>query len=162
MTNVVHTVFRQMSTLEPDVLAQVISLDQEAFGSGGMNEWFIVPCIRHGRLYVLETEMVVASAQLLRDFSEPLTVYLFGVAVKKEFRGQGLGRTLLRKVFDQLKAEGFRSVTLTVAPDNEVACHLYRRFGFQEYEFRSAEYGPNRDRLAMQLDLANLKEGFNA
>ena len=54
-----------------------------------------------------------------------------GIALLKDFRGKGLGRSLLTAVLAQLAGRGYRRCRLMVATDNENAFGLYRTAGFK-------------------------------
>lgn len=54
-----------------------------------------------------------------------------GIALLKDFRGKGLGRSLLTAVLAQLSGRGYRRCRLMVATDNENAFGLYRTTGFK-------------------------------
>lgn len=56
-----------------------------------------------------------------------------GLMVRKDFRGQGLGKFLLQFIIDQAKIEGIRTVKLDCFADNTVALNLYLKMGFVEY-----------------------------
>ncbi|MGH9585464.1 MAG: GNAT family N-acetyltransferase [Acidobacteriaceae bacterium] len=53
------------------------------------------------------------------------------ICIAKEERGRGLGRMLIEHCAANLKAQGFRALTLTVTAGNEDAVSLYRRTNFQ-------------------------------
>lgn len=64
-----------------DTIQKIISLESESFGIGGMNEWHLVPLIRHGRVFVIRNnKTVVGSVQYIMDWSHPKKAYLFGIA----------------------------------------------------------------------------------
>ncbi len=57
------------------------------------------------------------------------------VIVDPEFRGQGVGRSLVRAAVAQAEAKEERpAVYLTSNPSRVAARHLYRSEGFEEYE----------------------------
>ena len=58
-----------------------------------------------------------------------------GITVKKEFRGLGIGKTLLKVAPDFIKAEmpHVKIVWLTVFGNNQRAMHLYQQLGFKEF-----------------------------
>jgi GNAT superfamily N-acetyltransferase len=59
--------------------------------------------------------------------------YLVGnVVVHPDWRGQGIGRALMRAAIDRVSKRGVHWVGLEVRADNEVARHLYEDLGFQE------------------------------
>ncbi len=58
-----------------------------------------------------------------------------GISVRKQFRGLGLGRALLKTVITEVrqKLEGIKMITLEVYSENERAINLYKSEGFEEY-----------------------------
>jgi len=50
----------------------------------------------------------------------------------KEYRGQGIGTALLRKLFEKMTELGIKRISLSVDPGNLVGVKLYQRFGFKE------------------------------
>lgn len=54
------------------------------------------------------------------------------LALQPAARGQGIGTALLEKLLSSLKEIGAKSVSLSVAPENEPAMKLYQRHGFKE------------------------------
>ncbi len=54
------------------------------------------------------------------------------MALRKPYRGRGIGRRMLQAVFDLAKKEGFQKLTLLTSPKLEHALRLYRAFGFTE------------------------------
>jgi ribosomal protein S18 acetylase RimI-like enzyme len=55
---------------------------------------------------------------------------IYGFVVAPAWRGQGIGRDVLRRVCQQLRAEGARRIGLEVAVDNDRALGLYISVGF--------------------------------
>jgi len=58
--------------------------------------------------------------------------WIHHLAVKKEWRNQGVGSTLLGEVEKRLKAKGCLKVNLMVLRENVDAQRLYARLGYQE------------------------------
>jgi putative acetyltransferase len=74
-------------------------------------------------------------------------VGLFGMGVRDDYQGQGVGSALLTallKLTDQWL--NLRRIELTVYTDNEAAIALYKKFGFviegesKDFAFRNGEY----------------------
>ncbi|NMB11626.1 MAG: GNAT family N-acetyltransferase [Firmicutes bacterium] len=147
----------EVDKVEPDLLQALIEIDQEAFGKGGMNEWFLPPFIRRGRVYVLWVEgkkQPVGVAECMITWGQPQCAYLFGIAIREGWRGQGLGTRFLREICRRLQGMGFLILDLTVSPDNVPALRVYRdKLGFKTIAFHREEYGQGEDRLLMRLDL---------
>lgn len=70
----------------------------------------------------------------LRELAQKHTG-VFGIILKKEFRGKGLGKLLMEQVLKEGKKnlEGLKTVTLECFSGNISALNLYKKFGFREY-----------------------------
>jgi len=146
--------------IKPGLLQRLAQLDKEAFGEGGMNEWHLVPLIRHGRVYVLKKDVeIIGAIQYMLDWASPPKCYMVGVSISKEFRGLGLGTELLKKSLRAVFKENITEVELTVDPNNASAIKIYEdKLGFKVTDSRKNEYGEGEDRLVMTLlltDFAN-------
>lgn len=137
------------------IIDELVNLEKEAFGIGGMNEWHLVPLIRHGKVFLLMTENdeILGAIQYLKDW-EDNKAYAYGIAIFKEKQNRGLGTFLFKESLDFLKKEGINKVELTVDPMNERAIKIYKeKLGFEVLEYRKNEYGENENRLVMELIL---------
>ncbi|WP_078553025.1 GNAT family N-acetyltransferase [Bacillus alkalicellulosilyticus] len=56
-----------------------------------------------------------------------------GIAVKKDARGKGVGKLLMKELFELALQDGFSSLSLSVDPLNKEAVQLYERLGFVQY-----------------------------
>lgn len=140
----------------PDVVRQITNLEREAYGEHGLGTpWTLVPFMRHGLVIVCrEGEEIVGVVEAMRDWREPGRAYIFGLCVKADRRGQGVGTKLFGRLLGVLREAGFRSAELTVAADNEVARRIYRdTFTFEETGLLPGEYGDGEDRIRMERSL---------
>lgn len=153
-----------INELNLELLSRVVELEQEAFGEGGLNEWHLVPIIRHGRVFIIKNdESVVGCVQYMLDWNSPQRAYMIGASVAKETRGKGIGTELLVKSITTLFAENICEVELTVAADNFGAVKVYReKLGFKVIDFRKNEYGQGHDRLVMLLTRDGFAEKIKA
>jgi ribosomal protein S18 acetylase RimI-like enzyme len=77
-----------------------------------------------------------------KDFADgKTTAYLCAFRVKQEYRGRGLGSSLLHAALDDLKEKGFRTATIGVGSDKPMNIQLYRRFGFTA-KVKDCHYDP--------------------
>lgn len=84
----------------------------------------------------------------------PPSAELETIAVAEDRQGQGLGRALLEKLFEELQSEGIREMWLEVRASNEPAVRLYRRMGFVETGCRKAYYAdPVEDASVMGVTI---------
>ncbi|MBM7554282.1 GNAT family N-acetyltransferase [Thalassobacillus pellis] len=53
-----------------------------------------------------------------------------GIAVRQAARGKGVASSLMAKLIDQARQDGYSALSLSVDPDNTAAIQLYTKFGF--------------------------------
>lgn len=61
------------------------------------------------------------------------------VSLYKEYRGQGIGSQLMMKMFDLLRQQGYRKVSLSVQKAN-YAVKMYKKAGFKTVDENEEEY----------------------
>ncbi|NLK07886.1 MAG: GNAT family N-acetyltransferase [Firmicutes bacterium] len=147
----------ELLDVKPEPLRALMAIEADAFGIGGMNEWFLPPFVRQGRVFVLWQKGIVdpvGVAECMRQWQNPQTAYLFGFAVRKDRRGEGLGTFFMQELILWLTKAGFERLELTVSPSNDTALHIYKKkLGFVKVRRYTDEYGPGEDRLLLGLDL---------
>lgn len=87
------------------------------------------------QLFVVCNDQIVGIAGVdLKDKSESHEGVL-GISLLKEYRGEGIGKTLMRLILDEAIANlpELRIITLGVFGNNSLAIELYKSFGFSEY-----------------------------
>ena len=89
--------------------------------------------------YVAEKDRTVAGILLLmfRHVESPTqvtrnVVYIECMAVKEEYRGQGVGHSFFEKVKEIKEEKGFDGIELQVNAGNRAAMEMYRKCGFTE------------------------------
>jgi len=88
----------------------------------------------------------IALRKLTGDVCEMKRLYL-----RQNFRGKGLGRTMLNALLNEAKRIGYSKIRLDTLPGRmDEAISLYRSIGFKEI---SAYYNNPADALYMELDL---------
>lgn len=63
----------------------------------------------------------------------------FAISVKKEYRGQGIGKRLMKEMILFLKEQGIKRASLSVDKEN-YAFHMYEKLGFHVLEERDGDY----------------------
>lgn len=138
-------------------LRRMVEFGIDLFGELGMDEWGLVPQIRHGNVFVLKEEdkkKLIGLAILMRDWEDSEKVYLFDYAIAGELQGQGLGYHFLKVIIKNLDEQGFKRVGLTVDTENSSAIKLYKdKIGFKILEMNADEYGKSHDRYIMELEI---------
>jgi len=74
------------------------------------------------------------------------------LAVRRDFRRQGIGETLIRSVLKEARDKGGERATLEVRASNIAAIRLYQKLGFNVTGIRRNYYdAPKEDALVMWL-----------
>ncbi len=148
-----------VKTVELPLIQRMVQLESEAFSHGGLNEWHLVPFIRHGRVYAaLKNQEIVGLVQYMLDWDNPRKAYMMGVSIAKEVRGRGLGTEFIERSLQMLAGENIEEVELTVDPANIVAIRVYEgKLGFVAKGIRTNEYGKGEDRIVMILTIKEMK-----
>ena len=82
----------------------------------------------HSLSFGIRISGVLAGAIVCHAVMDEAHIMTFGV--RKDFRGSGLGKTLLKHALKELHLRGVRWVTLEVRRSNQVARSLYEGLGF--------------------------------
>lgn len=86
--------------------------------------------------------------------------HVMNVAVTPDWRGRGIARLLLERLFELTAGDERRGYTLEVRVSNVTAIRLYERLGFVGRGVRRGYYTDNReDALIMWLDPVGPTEG---
>lgn len=145
---------KRVETFDLKNIEEMVEIETESFGRGGLNEWTLPVFIRHGRVFVLEDGGdILGLAEFIRDWDDWTVAFLVGFSIISGRRGEGLGSTLQNGILKALKSTGIETVKLTVSNDNLAARRLYESFGFLQDGILKDEYGAGRDRISMRLDL---------
>lgn len=81
-------------------------------------------------------------------------VQITNLAVHPDFRGRGIGETVLAVILKEVGGKGATFVTLEVRSSNTPAVSLYRKLGFKILGTRKGYYGnPVEDAYVMGLAL---------
>ncbi len=66
-------------------------------------------------------------------FKEKMAGFISDVAVKSEYRRQGIGEKLLSRMLEWFSSKGITRIELRVALKNEIAYKFWKKHGFKEY-----------------------------
>ena len=71
--------------------------------------------------------------------------HITNVAVKKEYRGKGIGNQIINALIDIAKEKEMIGITLEVRTSNDVAQNLYKKNGFIIEGIRKEYYDDNKE-----------------
>jgi len=81
-------------------------------------------------------------------------VQITNIAIHPDFRGRGIGETVLKVILKEVRGKGATFVTLEVRSSNTPAISLYRKLGFKVLGMRKGYYrNPVEDAYVMGLTL---------
>lgn len=141
-------------------LRRLVDFGEKIFGELGMDEWGLVPQIRHGNVYVLKEDdkkTISGLAILMRDWEDSEKVYLFDFAIADDLQGNRLGYYFLKIIISNIEDQGFKRMSLTVDVENDPAIKLYEKIGFKVIEKNIDEYGKTHDRFIMEIEFEESK-----
>jgi L-2,4-diaminobutyric acid acetyltransferase len=76
---------------------------------------------------------LVGSVTVYRIPDRPDTLFIWQVAVHPSVRGQGLARTMLRKLLERMTAQGIRFVETSITPGNEASWKLFTGLATEQH-----------------------------
>ena len=105
------------------------SLDQQNYDDeiAHLEEKYAPP----GRFYLLYVDGAAAGCVGMKVLDETHTE-LKRLFIRPEYRGNGLGEQMTRRILEDARQEGFAYVRLDTLPPLKTALALYRRLGFYE------------------------------
>jgi ribosomal protein S18 acetylase RimI-like enzyme len=100
--------------------------------------------------YVIEKNGKVVG-DIAYQMKEDDHVYISGLAIAKEFQGQGIARQAVKMILEQLK--DVKKIDLVTHPENDKAIKLYEELGFKKVgEPIENFYGDGEPRIKMLLE----------
>ena len=135
--------------------AAAVALEKECFSMPWSQKIYETTLANKDTLYLLAEEdtpdgkVLVGMCGLQNILGE---ADISNVAVKKEFRRQGIAEKLLGQLLEEGRKSGIYAFTLEVRSSNEAAIKLYEKFGFVTEGIRKRFYEkPVEDALIMWL-----------
>ena len=121
----------------PTIHAMGENVDEFHTSDHAPNFWpeaILCECISKDDVYFLvaasNDELVgFVIANLNRSLSKALIENIF---VKPEFRGQGIGTSLAKRVIDTAKADNYQFISVLTPPDDIPAIKTYEKAGFSK------------------------------
>ena len=104
----------------------------------------------NGRLYIAFYDGNLAGCIGLKELHNEVCE-MKRLYVKPEFRGKHIGYSLAKKVIDDAKNIGYKSIVLDTFPFFKSAIEMYKKMGF--YEIEQYTDSPMKDPVYLKLDL---------
>ncbi len=129
----------------------IVEIDAEAFSNRNPVYDAYVYITFGSDLIVADIGGRVVGYIALLDYGRDVKIISF--AVKREFRGRGIGSKLLKTAIDRCKQRGRDRILLEVRVSNEVAQRLYKKNGFEIIDVIPNYYNDGEDAYLMVLNL---------
>lgn len=130
------------------LIEKIVAIEGEVFGkNGGADYWLIKAFARYGTIFVLMVEKEIVSIAEFMQVQSEKKMFLYGFLTRKEYRGKGYAKQLMKYCEEELKNIGIESIILTVDPKNQIGINLYTKLGYSNIEFQKDEYGEGIDRF---------------
>jgi ribosomal protein S18 acetylase RimI-like enzyme len=81
--------------------------------------------------------------------TEPSEAYIHFVGVAPERRGEGIGRTLYERFFDEVRENGRSVVRCVTSPSNHDSVAFHEAMGFEVDRIAKDYDGPGEDRILL-------------
>jgi len=81
--------------------------------------------------------------------------HILNVAIRRDFRGHGIGKLLVKRVLGDCRERDASFVSLEVRPSNSEALALYKGLGFVETGLRKRYYENGEDAILMEYVYTN-------
>lgn len=98
-----------------------------------VENWILGKSPRHKTLVAKNEEGLLLGFATLNEFN-PRACYNgvadFSIYIKRSYRGQGMGRSLLRELEKSAREQGFYKLVLSTPDHNESSKKLYQKAGF--------------------------------
>ena len=88
--------------------------------------------IEKDNIFVGEISVNYSSHDLESETIPNVRVYLEAFRLDKEYQGKGLGQKLIEYTIADLESRGYEEFTIGVEEDNNIAKHIYFKYGFTE------------------------------
>jgi ribosomal-protein-alanine N-acetyltransferase len=134
-------------------IADVMAIERTAYAYPWSERFFRQEMqVECARSFLAECEGRIAGYVLF--WLLPGEIDIHNIAVHKDFRGRGLGRSLLENVILEARNRASARVTLEVRKSNTVAQKLYESVGFTISGVRKGYYSDDgEDAFLMTLEL---------
>jgi ribosomal-protein-alanine N-acetyltransferase len=142
-------------------LDQVEAIEKESFPTPWSRRAFAGELLQNDFAYyivALHEDVVIGYGGMWLILDE---AHITNVAVRADYRGQGIGLALMLEIIRNAVIRGVKSMTLEVRPSNNAARHLYQGLGFVDKGVRKRYYSDNNeDAIIMWKE--NLAEGISS
>ncbi|MCS7130501.1 MAG: ribosomal protein S18-alanine N-acetyltransferase [Archaeoglobaceae archaeon] len=145
-----QVIIREYSTKD---FKEVLEIDREAFNPRNPSFDMYVYLTYGNDIFVADIGNKIVGYVVTMDLDQ-IRGKIVSIAVRKEFRGSGIGEYLMKRAIERLKEKGKKEISLEVRVSNNVAQNLYEKLGFKIVETIPNYYSDGEDAYYMVLSLS--------
>lgn len=127
---------------------EILEIDKEVFSPKNPAYDVYVYLTYGSDLLVADTGSKIAGYIVTMDVDDT-TGKIISFAVRREFRGMGIGKMLLKRAIERLAGRGKKKIILEVRVSNISAQNLYKKYGFKIVEVIPSYYSDGEDAYLM-------------
>ncbi len=127
---------------------EILEIEQEAF-SPRNPAYDVYIYLTYGSDFLIADVGNKIAGYIVTMDVDVVTGKIIAFAVRKQFRGMGIGKMLLKNAIERLEARGKKKITLEVRVSNETAQNLYKKFGFEIVDIIPGYYSDGEDAYLM-------------
>lgn len=132
---------------------EVLEIDREAFNPRNPSFDMYIYLTYGSDIFVADIGNKIVGYVVTMDLDQ-IRGKIVSIAVRKEFRGSGIGEHLMKRAIERLKEKGKKEIALEVRVSNYVAQNLYEKLGFKIVETIPNYYSDGEDAYYMVLSLS--------
>lgn len=134
----------QIRPMTKEDLPRVLAIEKVSFPTPFSEHLFLIELnLSIAHLDVILVDGLVAG--YIDYWLLPGEMHLINIAVAPDQRGKGVGHALMEYLLTFARRHKVTEIQLDVRRSNDVAIHLYERFGFQVVGVRKNYYQNNRE-----------------
>lgn len=134
----------------PNDFNEVLEIDREAFNPRNPSFDMYIYLTYGSDIFVADIGKKIVGYVVTMELDK-LRGKIISLAVKKEFRGSGIGEYLMRRAIERLREKGKKEIALEVRVSNKIAQKLYEKLGFKILETIPNYYSDGEDAYYMVL-----------
>lgn len=125
------TEFDKLKGLFPDTEEKWIKYREQRLKQFDEND-IDVYVIEHNGKFIGEVTALYSNHSLSTETIPNVRAYFEAFRLERDYQNKGFGQELMRYAIKDLEDRGYTQFTIGVEEDNEIAKHIYFKFGFTE------------------------------
>ena len=132
-------------------LSAISTIERDCFEDPWPDEWFLA---------LLQTDIIAWGAFRGHHLAGYLVampstdhIHLANIVVSRQYRRQGIARTMVRRLYEYARRHGQNLITLEVRQSNHAAIAFYKEEGFELDRIAEGYYRGKEDALVFNLEL---------